>query len=257
MDSQKNGHGWMKATITMLTTICAMMAWAPPIAGNAVTNLALLKESRAIRRDQILSKERPAMLIQKGTKTNLVGLTFDDGPHPEFTPRILATLKQNKATATFFLIGAKVLAEPDVARDVMKAGNEIANHSYMHTNLTKVNAERLQREWSYTSDIIEEVLGISPNLCRPPGGNYNQAVLDAATEQGMTTVLWTANSSDFLKDSSKDIATAVLRQIKPGGIILLHDTVDGTVEALPIILKELKKRGLRAVSISELMAAKR
>lgn len=236
------------------------LIWALPLlagAGSSSESLAsrrmeALVHSREVRSDEITRAIRPKLMASGPTRGGRIALTFDDGPNPEITPRILAILKKYNAHATFFMIGARVRTDPGVARQVLATGNEIGNHTQNHVNLTTVSTEQLFSEFEEATQAIEEEVGISPSVCRPPGGRYNESVLDAATTFGMTTVLWTANPADFNLGSPNQIAKDVLKAAKPGGIILLHDSVEETVKALPLILEGLRKRGMRAVTAGSL-----
>ncbi len=244
MDS-KNAPLVMKFGLALAATVAAALCWAP--------NPTNSRSNRLERAAEIRSGSRPAVVTQFEREKRRVALTFDDGPQPQTTRGVLQVLKQFNVKATFFMIGAKVDVEPEIAREVAAAGHEIGNHTMMHRNLTTMSPSQVAQEFQSTSSILESKLGISPELCRPPGGNYNQDVINAATDEGMTTVLWTTNPGDCNFDSAATIAKHVLDSVKPGGIILLHDTVPATVDALPIILKGLKKRGLLAVPVSTMI----
>lgn len=249
MDSKYAPKPLIRAVAAVTVLTWSAMSWAP--------NPNPKTASRLERANEIKAGTRPAVVSRFESEKHRVALTFDDGPQPELTQNILAILKKFNVQATFFMIGAKVAVEPEIARAVAAAGHEVANHTYMHRNLTTMDAAKISIEFDSTSSIIESKVGVSPVLCRPPGGNYNQAVVDAATDQGMTTVLWTTNPGDCNQLSAEAIAKSVLECIKPGGIILLHDTVPATAEALPIILKGLKKRGLKPVQVSQLINSPR
>lgn len=214
--------------------------------------LAALRHSREARADELIAGSRPVLLKHGRTHSRTIALTFDDGPHPELTTKTLKLLRDAGVKATFFMTGRNVQAYPGTALAVANAGHEIANHTFTHPNLTKITIEQMARELESTSSILESILGVSPAYFRPPGGQYDDSVLREATAQGMTTVLWTANPADYSCDTAHDVAQKVLKAAKPGGIILLHDTWDLSVEALPEILAGLKKKGLRVVPVSGL-----
>ncbi len=223
-------------------------------AGLSGGSLEALRHSREVRAEEILRGERPLLMFgESARRPNLVALTFDDGPDSENTLPILDILRRHRAGATFFVIGAKVEVEPEITRAILSQGFELGNHSHTHPNLARLDPTRLDEEINLASTQIEAATGTSPTFLRPPGGQWNQAVAEAAAAHGLTTVLWTANSSDFNTEDPKKIAKNVLSQARPGGIILLHDTVRATREALPAILKGLKRKGLRPVSVGELL----
>lgn len=224
-------------------------AW---VDSNTTTHLGYLRATREIRATQIDAKLRPSLVTQGPVKSKKIALTFDDGPHPEYTPKILNILRKYKVKATFFMIGSKLQTQPALARQILAEGHEVANHTMHHLRLPDLSSGDMVAQWEDASTIFEEVLGVSPYLCRPPGGKYNDEVLAAANSFGMTTVLWTANSGDFGLETSSEVASAALAKAKAGGIILLHDTVDLTAEALPSILEGLKKKRLKPVPVGDL-----
>jgi peptidoglycan/xylan/chitin deacetylase (PgdA/CDA1 family) len=209
---------------------------------------AVAERARQIGRGTI-----PAEVRRVETRQRLVALTFDDGPDPSVTPQVLTTLQRFRAQATFFLIGAKVEVEAPLAKRILREGHEVGNHTLSHVNLTRLDAERCATEWKSPQEIFQARLGITPTISRPPGGQTNAAVRTAANALGMTSVLWSVNPGDCDFLSSEAIVERVLQDIRAGDIVLLHDTVPATANALPRILQGLRRKGLRSVSVSELL----
>jgi len=191
---------------------------------------------------------------RKRSGSKRIALTFDDGPHPAFTSQILSVLRKYQAKATFFMVGMQVHSFPELARDISADGHELANHTYTHPNLEGLGPIGVQQELLRTRVAIREVTGKDTVFFRPPGGRYNGEVRKAIASLGYRTVLWSSNILSPKTDSPRLIANAMLREIDDGGIVLLHNGRDYTTDVLPVLLPELKKRGYRFVTISELLA---
>lgn len=192
----------------------------------------------------------------------VIALTFDDGPDPEDTPKILDLLKQYHAHATFFfVVGNKVVRNPDILKREAAEGHELANHTYSHPYFRKKNTpkESILQQLNQTQETIYNIAGVKTNLFRPPGGFYSaNLVKKTASEAGYTVVLWSwhQDTGDWSSPGVKKITSKVLKNTRNGDIVLFHDWVEGksdTVEALKQILPELEQRGYRFVTVSELL----
>ena len=186
-----------------------------------------------------------------------VALTFDDGPHPRFTPQILAILKRYGIKATFFVVGQMAAKYPDQIRAEQAGGHLLANHTYHHVNLTQIPAWLVPTEWQACQIVVRHLTGEKMRFCRPPGGHYDQNVISAAMQEGLTTVFWTANSGDYASPGARAIESKALDGIGNGGIILLHDGVQQTLDVLPRIIEALRRRGYRFVTIAQMNAGRR
>lgn len=182
----------------------------------------------------------------------IVALTFDDGPKPGVTEPLLATLTNAHVTATFFVIGRHVTEFPDLTRQITADGMEIANHSYTHRSLTALSPEEATREMLETQAAVLRVTGQMPRFVRPPGGNWNGRVAESARRWGLTPCMWTVDVFDAEIIGAQRVAEAVLKQVKPGSIILMHNGKVSTLQALPTILSQLKARGYRFVTVEDL-----
>ncbi len=182
-----------------------------------------------------------------------VALTFDDGPHPRFTPQLLALLAQYHIKATFFVVGKQAERFPELVRAEVAAGHIIGNHTYHHIKLTHLSPTQVRAEWLACDDVVQAATGKRPTLCRPPGGDYNDAVITAAMNCNLTTVLWTDDPSDYARPGTIVIARRTLDTVKNGAIILLHDGVQQTVDALPHIIDNLRRRGFSFETVDEMM----
>jgi peptidoglycan/xylan/chitin deacetylase (PgdA/CDA1 family) len=185
-----------------------------------------------------------------------VALTFDDGPGP-YTDRLLQILKDNDAKATFFLIGNKVAANPTGAKRIADAGMEIGNHTWEHPNMTTIPPEDIASQFSRTNDAIAGATGRTPALYRPAGGLSNDAVRQAAGRLGLAEILWDVIPFDWANDSNTAATRYLLMtQIKPGSVVLFHDTYSSTVDLVYQFIPVLKANGYRLVTVSELLGAR-
>ncbi|OBJ89125.1 polysaccharide deacetylase family protein [Mycobacterium asiaticum] len=182
-----------------------------------------------------------------------VALTFDDGPSP-YTDRLLQILKGNDARATFFLIGNKVAANPAGARRIAEAGMEVGSHTWEHPNMTTIPPADIAAQFARANDAIAAATGRKPTLYRPAGGLSNPAVRQTAATFGLAEILWDVIPFDWANDSNTAATRQVLMtQIKPGSVVLFHDTYSSTVDLVYQFIPVLKANGYRLVTVSELL----
>lgn len=182
-----------------------------------------------------------------------VALTFDDGPSP-YTDRLLKILADNDAKATFFLIGNKVAADPAGARRIAEAGMEIGSHTWEHPNMTAIPAEDVPAQFSKANDAILAATGQRPALVRTAGGLTNDQVLAEAGKQGLADINWDVIPFDWANDANLDASRQILMsQIKPGSVVLLHDTYSSTVDLAYQFIPVLKANGYHLVTVSQLL----
>lgn len=185
-----------------------------------------------------------------------IALTFDDGPHPRLTPRILKILEQYNVRATFFMIGKHVGYYPETAQMVVDAGHEIGNHSFSHVRLCGLGEQRVQKELDDCSKTILETCKTTPRVFRPPEGAVDKCVLTIADRNDYQVILWSIDTRDWESKNANAIITRVLASVKPGDIILMHDYIgqnSKTPEALERLLPKLLARGFKPVTVSELL----
>lgn len=190
-----------------------------------------------------------------------MALTFDDGPSPRFTPKILELLKEYGARATFFVLGEHAARYPRLVKKLVEAGQEIENHSYHHVRFSKENKSVWEQEIEGTE--LELDLRGSPDhdLFRPPYSDYTKSLLRFLDHTNQRLVLWSVDSQDWQEPDADVIVFNVLAQVEPGAIVIFHDSDETgkadrrpTIEALGLILPVLKARGLKCVTVSELLA---
>jgi peptidoglycan/xylan/chitin deacetylase (PgdA/CDA1 family) len=203
-------------------------------------------------------KER--ILIDKvETDKKVVALTFDDGPHPQFTPALLDVLKQHDARATFFVMGNKAEDHPQILKRMAMEGHEIGNHSYSHPDFNKLKKEAQLEEINKTTAIIEKHSGQNVTLLRPPGGYLSYDLIEMSKKERLIIAYWTyqQDSKDWRNGTKASvIAKHIIKNIQPGQVIILHDGCPNgmaTVNAVDTILTRLEKEDYTFVTMSELI----
>ena len=196
----------------------------------------------------------PGLVAYHGPRTGRrVAITFDDGPSPTLTPRVLEVLRLHDVHATFFLLGTQVEKFPALARDIADAGHDLANHSLSHRSFRSLFPSEITRELDRTDAAIAAATGLRPRFVRPPYGRFPDSTVALVRDRGGDLVLWSVDAGDWGDAPPEQIATAVVEAATPGAIILLHDREPATVRALPEILAGLRRRGLEPVSVAELL----
>jgi peptidoglycan/xylan/chitin deacetylase (PgdA/CDA1 family) len=184
-----------------------------------------------------------------------VALTFDDGPHPLYTARLLSILRYYRLPATFFLVGVQAERYPDWVQMIHQEGHEIGCHTYDHFRLVNLPLDEQIYQIEEFSDLISDITGKRPRLLRPPGGRYNHFTVELMNRNGMALGLWTINSNDTAPDcEERAMRRRVLEEVQPGSIILMHDGSEATIEMLPRLIETLLRRGYSFVTMSQMMA---
>lgn len=187
-------------------------------------------------------------------------LTYDDGPDPRFTPLVLDILKKHHAHASFFILGKRAENHPEIVKRISKEGHEIANHSYSHADFNRINKAAMLQEIQTTNRIIHFITGKKPLWFRPPGGFLSYQLVEICRKENLTIAYWTyqQDSKDWRPGvGAQQIANHIIKRIKPGQIIILHDGAPNgmqTAQATDILLDDLEKQSYRCVTMSELMA---
>ncbi len=179
-----------------------------------------------------------------------VALTFDDGPYPGYTEKLLDGLKERKVKATFFVLGIQAEKYPEILERISEEGHLIGNHTYSHILLKKNNRKEFKEDLKKAEELISEVTGEGVLYVRPPYGKWDK---NLEQELNMFRVLWTVDPKDWCKDDASGIARTVLKNVKENDIILLHDRYKASVEAALIIVDELTKQGYEFVTVDEIL----
>ncbi len=188
------------------------------------------------------------------TARKMVALTYDDGPHKEFTPKLLQTLKDKNARATFFVQGVNIAGNEDILRDAYLAGHEISNHSWSHKQLTRLGTRDMTDEIMKCSNAVEAVTGKKPRLVRPPYGAHNQQLRDNAKTLDIYLINWSIDTNDWrTKSTTETIVAEVEKMAYDGCIILMHDRLQRTIDATGPVIDLLRAKGYRCVTVSQLL----
>ncbi|MFK3937853.1 polysaccharide deacetylase family protein [Alkalihalobacillus sp. NPDC078783] len=210
--------------------------------------------------NSILAKEYPDTVFFSGEKeTKRIALTFDDGPDPRVTSDLLDVLKEEGVQATFFLLGARAKAYPDLVLRTHEEGHLIGNHGYWHNPIIQLSDQQARFEIEQTQQVIEQIIGVKTTLHRPPFGLLNEQKVEVIKELGYSIILWSVDTEDWKASPPDQIVETVLETVKPGSIILHHDgsnwdtDLTGTVTAVKKEIKELKMQGYTFVTITDLL----
>lgn len=183
------------------------------------------------------------------TSAPMIALTFDDGPNPEHTNRILSVLKENYSHATFFVVGTNAEKYPEVLRAISSSGSEIGNHTYSHANLTDVDSANVEEEIDKVNRAVKKATGEGATVIRPPYGAYNEEVLNQLQQP---VVLWDLDTEDWDSRNAQMIVEHIIDNVDDGDIILMHDIYESTAEAVELLVPRLKEMGYQVVSVSEM-----
>jgi peptidoglycan-N-acetylglucosamine deacetylase len=188
--------------------------------------------------------------------SNLVTLTFDDGPHAERTPRLMQILEDLHCPATFFVLGESCQANPGTLAALISSDFEIGNHSMTHRNLREAGEDRIHSEIDGLEDVLAAAGAGHSHLFRPPYGNANRRVVEHAFgELGMDICMWSIDTNDWRQGTtSEEIIDQITEHAQGGDIILMHDIHTKAVEVVPVIVPRLRERGLEFVTLGDLIA---
>lgn len=189
------------------------------------------------------------------SRVKCVALTFDDGP-AESTEELLGILAARRVRATFFLVGENVAKYPELVRREHAAGHELGDHSYTHADLGTASKKKVMEELTRTQDAIRQASGVTPVLLRPPYGSMSKRLTGITREMGLAQVLWTVDPLDWEHRNTRYVEKRVLKAVKPGYVVLMHDIHPTTVKAVPTIIDRLAAEGYVFVTVSELYGGK-
>jgi len=191
---------------------------------------------------QALCMQRLVFKFSAGKKC--IYLTFDDGPDPVYTSRVLEILRDNNVKASFFLVGEKIDSHADIAMQIARSGHALAGHTYEHKVITEMTRQEIRTDLARTRACIKNTTNVDTVLFRPPRGKMNFVNILSAILHGYRVIHWSVTYSDYRKDSLERLV-ATMRNIKlrDGDILLLHDNNQYTVDALDGLIKSVKNQG--------------
>ena len=179
-----------------------------------------------------------------------IAITFDDGPHPQYTEELLDGLKERGVHATFFVTGEHAQLHPDIIKRMQEEGHLIGNHTYSHIQLRKGNREIFKEELIKTNEILEEITGQEVVYVRPPYGSWDKSF---EKELNMFPVLWTVDPLDWCSSNADCITQKIVSNVEENDIILLHDYYDSSVKAALKTVDELLEKGYTFVTVEEIL----
>jgi peptidoglycan/xylan/chitin deacetylase (PgdA/CDA1 family) len=183
-----------------------------------------------------------------------IAMTFDDGPSAVLTPKLLDLLAAHHIKATFFVIGENVTEHPEIVARAAREGHEIGNHSWSHPNFAKMSQENVRSQVQRTDDAIKNAIGKRPTLLRPPYGSITEREKRWIHDEfGYDIILWDVDPFDWKRPGPAVVRSRILKETRPGSIVLSHDIHPGTIEAMPSTLDELEAKGFKFVTVSELI----
>lgn len=274
---KKKGDEWMKERIVKWLLVMGFVFCFPitdimsvnALQDNAGRDLSDFKvENGNSERDpeqpvdlRILQQRYPEIFFTQGpTDQKQIALTFDDGPDPRFSNDVLDVLKQYNVPATFFVLGSKAVANPEIVKRMQNEGHVIGNHTYAHPNLVEeADLETLEREVTRTEDALNEIIGYRTKLFRPPFGFLYNELVEKLGNMNYYVIAWSVDSLDWQEDPPEVITSKVVDNIHPGAIILMHDGAESsgdrtnTILSLQQIIPILQEQGYEFVTVPDLL----
>ena len=212
---------------------------------------AAKKDDRAgAEPEEMIPVEHLVLPEEKKTEKKRIALTFDDGPHPIYTPQMLELLKEEQVPATFFLLGENVELYGDVVKKIAKEGHLIGNHTYHHVQVTSLSLEEACKEIQETSDLIEELTGTGTEYVRPPFGTWNEELEERLN---MIPVMWSIDTKDWTTQNVDWIVRETVKHAEDHDIILMHDSYQSTVDAVKRVIEQLEAEGFEFVTVDEII----
>ena len=249
------------ATLSFTVALTAQTAPAPrrakpvhPIdaAPKAATSPPVEKETTS--KTPAPPKEPPISFNSVHVDGPYIAMTFDDGPSATLTPKLLDILAAHHIKATFFVLGEMVAEHPEILARAAREGHEIASHSWSHPNLAKMSQEGVRSQLQRTDDAIKNAIGARPTLFRPPYGSITEREKGWIHDEfGYDIILWDVDPLDWKRPGPAVVRNRILKETRPGSIVLSHDIHPGTIEAMPSTFDELSGKGFKFVTVTELL----
>ncbi len=208
---------------------------------------SMTKEEEKEEQQQVVQADAGSEVIEKDVE---IAFTFDDGPHPVWTEKLLDGLKERGIRATFFVIGQSAEEHPELIQRMLEDGNQVGNHTYSHVQLTACKTDQALEEIQKTQEVIYDATGFQPRYIRPPFGSWNEVLQDKTNLQ---SVLWDVDPYDWKVQNTDIIVQRILEQTEDGSIILLHDVYEESVEAALKVADIFLERGYRFCTVDEIM----
>lgn len=244
----RNRHQWSKiaagglfAAYLLLTGCLFLSAKSPEsLQGNLAETAS--RQSRA--------ETKAGEITGENTEKKKIALTFDDGPHPVYTPMLLEGLRERGVKVTFFLMGSAVESYPDIVKQIAADGHLIGNHTFHHVSLENADENMIRTEVISANELIEEVSGQYPQFIRPPFGQCSERI---ENQTGMLCVLWNIDPLDWCTPDASKVVQRVVSNARDNAIILMHDQYKTSVMAAFTIIDELQKEGYEFVTVDEIL----
>lgn len=186
----------------------------------------------------------------EGQSEKKIAITFDDGPHPVYTERLLKGLKERNVKATFFVLGQKAKEHPEIIKQMKEDGHIIGNHTYTHIQLCSTNREKFRDELVLTNEVISGITGEEVQYVRPPYGTWDKKLEE---ELNMFPVLWNVDPNDWCTGNTDKVTRRIVGKAKENSIILLHDCYQSSVDAALASIDILTKEGYEFVTVEEIL----
>ncbi|PYE54552.1 polysaccharide deacetylase family protein [Deinococcus yavapaiensis] len=201
---------------------------------------------------QFRGGEHGGMFFKGSSRVRAAALTFDDAPHPMYMPLVLDLLRRENVQATFFVIGRNAEAYPYFIHDMIEGGHEVGNHTYHHVRLPRLPDATVRSELQMTNDVVQRITGLPVRYFRPPGGEYSVKTLQIARQLGLTTTFWTDDPADFTNPGQTVLESRLVRRLRPGGLVLLHDNAPEGLAVLARFARVAETRGISLVTVGQL-----
>ena len=240
-DSVNARWPWLKIALPVVIILVFIIRTLAPVGDYDAVRLAPMQTHAEV----------PARPVRSFEGKKLVALTFDDGPSPATTPRLLDILKEQQVPATFFELGSLVKRNAWITQRALKEGHEIASHTMWHQNLARLSASAVQSDVGEANAAFIEAIGHAPELVRPPYGSINGETWKYFG--GATMISWSVDTLDWKYRNTESIMNYLVSQVSDGAIVLMHDIHATSVDAVPAVISKLREMGYEFVTVSELI----
>ena len=249
------------ATLSLTVALSAQPAPAPrrakpvhPIETAPVTAASPNMSKESVPKSSPSPKEPEITFNSLHVDGPHIAMTFDDGPSATLTPKLLDILAAHHIKATFFVLGEMVAEHPEILARAAREGHEIASHSWSHPNLAKMSQEGVRSQLQRTDDAIKSATGARPTLFRPPYGSITEREKRWIHDEfGYDIILWGVDPLDWKRPGPAVVRNRILKETRPGSIVLSHDIHPGTIEAMPSTFDELSGKGFKFFTVTELL----